>query len=70
MLVRYDVRNIPRLIRSLAPSEFEHSGIIYVSDDTIKANEIGALPDAIERYLVGRGDLDWLNLEMFLTRGE
>jgi hypothetical protein len=70
VLVTYDVRSIPSLIRSLAPSGFEHSGIIYVSSNTIKANQIGALADAIERYLVGHGDLDWRNLEMFLAKAD
>ena len=68
VLVTYDVRSIPGLIRSLAPSGFEHSGIIYVSDATIKANQIRLLADAIERCLMGREGLAWSNLEMFLVR--
>lgn len=66
----YDVRSIRGLVRSLAPTGFEHSGIIYVSDHTIRANQIGLLANAIERCLMGGEGLAWTNVELFLVKAD
>jgi predicted nuclease of predicted toxin-antitoxin system len=66
MLVTFDLRTIPRLIRVWAAEGRSHAGVILVDDKTIRPNDIGglirALLDVVNRY----GNDAWTNRVIYL----
>jgi hypothetical protein len=67
-LVTYDLRTIAPLLKVWAEQERPHGGVIFVNSHTFRPNDFGGLVTTLERYWIGRRDLDWQNRTAFLTR--
>jgi predicted nuclease of predicted toxin-antitoxin system len=67
-LISYDVHSIPDVLQGLAEERIDHSGVILVSERTVKQNALSALARAIENLVSELGDVDWRNRALFLHR--
>lgn len=66
ILVTYDVHTIPGFARSLVESGSGHAGIIYVSQKTVQAHQIGRLSEALFRFASEQENQAWLKRAEFL----
>lgn len=68
VLVTYDCRTIPPLLKMLAESGGHHAGVVLVDELTLRQRDIGALVRAIEKLALETGDEDWKDRVVFLIR--
>ena len=68
VLVTYDLRTIPALLRHLAESGVGHSGVIYVSSKTVRQGDIAGLANALERFMAGYPGESLTDQALFLPR--
>lgn len=69
-LVTFDVHSIPTLIRYLAESGTDHSGVIFVSTKAIGQGDVPRLVAALERLAALQGDQPLENQVLFLSVGD
>jgi hypothetical protein len=68
ILVTFDVRSIPALIRGLLESGAHHSGVIFVDYRTIRPDDVGGLVLALGTLLETDSDSQWEDRSEFLQR--
>jgi hypothetical protein len=68
MLVTYDQRTIPPLLKAWAEQGREHGGVVFVDEKTIFLADIGGLVGALTKLLKETGKWDWTNRICFLRR--
>jgi predicted nuclease of predicted toxin-antitoxin system len=68
VLVTYDVHTIPSQLRRFAEDGVEHAGVSFVSQKTIRSDDVGALVAALVRLLARFGEVDLRSQALFLTR--
>lgn len=68
VLVTYDCRTIPMLLKEWAEAGQHHAGIILVDGRTIRPNDIGSLLRALCELVSQRGQDDWLDRVVYLRR--
>lgn len=68
ILVTYDRRTIPPLLKSWAEEERPHGGVIFVDEKTISPADIGGLVWALAKLQKEAGNWDWTNRISFLRR--
>jgi hypothetical protein len=68
MLVTYDRRTIPPLLKTWAEEERTHGGVIFVDEKTISPADIGGLVWSLTRLARKTGNWDWTNRIYFLRR--
>jgi len=68
VLVTYDQRTIPLLLRLWGELGRPHAGVVFVDHPTIRPNDIGGLIRALAELHRRLGTLDWTNRTAFLTR--
>lgn len=68
MLVTYDRRTIPPLLKSWAEEGREHGGVIFVDEKTISPADIGALVRALAELARTTRKWDWTNRVAFLRK--
>ncbi|MGH2585551.1 MAG: DUF5615 family PIN-like protein [Dehalococcoidia bacterium] len=66
VLVTYDLRTIPSLLKEWAESGLDHAGVILVDERTIQPNDIGGLLAALHELMTMYATADWRNLVLFL----
>lgn len=66
VLVSFDCRTIPPLLKKIAETGQHHGGVILVSSRTFHANDIGRLQRALLSLHEKRGDNDWEDTAIFL----
>lgn len=69
MLVTYDRRTIPPLLKAWAEEGVAHAGVIFVDDKTILPADIGGLVKRLSQIYLEQGRDDWTNRVCFLRRG-
>src|SRR5206468_3985227 len=67
-LVTYDQASIPDFLRQFAADQEDHSGVIFVDNDTIRQSDVGGLARALARLWAREKNADWLNRTLYLTR--
>lgn len=68
VLVTYDLRTIPPLLRVWAEAGQLHAGVILVDQGTIPPGDVGALARALARLVAEAGPMDWSNRVEYLQR--
>ena len=68
VLVTYDQRTIPPLLRAWGELGRSHGGAVLVDHRTIPPNDIGGLVRALGELDRGLGRLDWTSRTVFLER--
>jgi hypothetical protein len=66
MLVTYDRRTIPPLLKTWAEEGRTHGGVVFVDEKTISPADIGGLVWALTRLARETGNWDWTNRIYFL----
>jgi len=66
ILVTYDRRTIPPLLKTWAEEDRTHGGVIFVDEKTISPADIGGLVRALSRLVRETGNWDWTNRIYFL----
>ena len=65
-LVTYDVNTIPLLLMRLANQAYAHAGVVFVSDASIRSDDIGALVRSLIHLFDSEGDAPWADRIHFL----
>jgi hypothetical protein len=68
VLVTYDRRTIPPLLKAWAEEGRSHCGVIFVDEKTISQAEIGGLVLSLSHLARETGKWDWTNRILFLRR--
>jgi predicted nuclease of predicted toxin-antitoxin system len=68
VLVTYDQRTIPPLLRLWAELARPHGGVVFIDHRTIAPNDIGGLVRALVELDRRLGRLDWTSRTVFLER--
>jgi hypothetical protein len=68
VLVTYDRRMIPPLLKMWAEEGRRHGGVIFVDEKTISAADIGGLVRALFQLFKEAGKWDWTDRVFFLGR--
>lgn len=69
VLVSFDCRTLPPLLRELAETGQHHAGVILVDERTLRPNDIGELQRALRRLIECSGAADWQDVAVFLRSG-
>jgi hypothetical protein len=65
-LITYDQKTIPPLLMELANAGIDHSGVIFVDEQTIASHDVGGLVKAVIALYDGCAEWDWTNRISFL----
>ncbi len=68
ILVTFDQRTIPPLLKGWAESGRAHAGVVFVDHRTIAPSAIGELARALAQLNERLGDLDWTDRTAYLRR--
>jgi len=68
VLVTYDQRTIPLLLRVWGDSGRHHAGVVFVDHRSMAPNDIGGLSRALAELDQRLGALDWTDRTVFLER--
>jgi len=68
VLVTFDLRTIPSLLRQWAAEGRNHSGVIFGDDKTLKPSSPAMLAAALATLVAEIGEADTTNVIRFLTR--
>ena len=66
VLVTYDLRTIPPLLKEWAEAGQQHSGVVLIDNKTLRPNVIGGLLKAIRTLVKEHGDDEWRDQVMFI----
>jgi hypothetical protein len=66
VLVTYDRRTIPPLLKLWAENGYSHGGVIFVDEKTIAPADIGGLVRALTMLVKEAGTWDWTDRVCFL----
>ncbi|MBI4316951.1 MAG: DUF5615 family PIN-like protein [Chloroflexi bacterium] len=69
VLVSFDCRTIPPLLKELAEAGEHHTGVVFISSRTFRSDDVGGLLEALRR-LAAQGGGDWEDVIVFLRRGQ
>ena len=68
VLVTYDQRTIPSLLRRWAAEERSHAGVIFGDNDSVSANDPGAVAEALSAFVREMSGTDMTNIVRYLRR--
>jgi predicted nuclease of predicted toxin-antitoxin system len=66
VLVTFDLRTIPSLLRVWAETGQQHAGIILVDDRTIRQEDVGGLLRALRQLVEQDGSVPWIDRVVYL----
>lgn len=66
VLVSYDRKTLPTLLKDWARMGRHHAGVILIADKTVRQNDVGGLVRALRSLIARAGDWDWQDRVMFL----
>lgn len=70
VLVTYDQRTIPTLLRRLAETGQEHAGVILCDNQTIAAHDVGGIAAALREWLARTARMNAANAVSYLRRSD
>lgn len=68
VLVTYDCRTVPPLLKVLAETGQHHSGVILVDEETLRSYDIGGLVRALQRAISESAGEGWEDQVLFLAK--
>jgi hypothetical protein len=68
ILVTYDRKTIPPVLKSWAQDGKDHCGVVFVDPETIPSSDFGGLIWALQKLWAETGDWDWTNRIVTLRR--
>jgi hypothetical protein len=68
ILVTYDRRTLPPLLKLWAESGLDHGGVVFVDEKTIPPGNFGGLIRALQQLVRETAGWDWKNRICFLRR--
>jgi len=68
ILVTYDRRTIPPLLKDWAEAGREYGGVIFIDEKTISPSDIGGQVRALSKLARESANWDWTNRTCFLQR--
>ena len=68
VLVTYDQRTIPPLLKLWAETGRSHAGVVFVDQLSIRPDDIGGLVRALAELEQRQGAMDWSGRVVFLQR--
>ncbi len=68
VLVTYDQRTIPPILREWAETGQVHAGVVFVDERTIRQSDMGGRLRAIVWLVMEHGQADWTNRVDYLRR--
>ncbi len=69
VLVTYDCRTIPVLLKEWAETGHHFTGVVLVDEKTVRQEDVGGLVRALRRLVALSTSDDWLDRVVFLRRG-
>lgn len=69
VLVSFDCRTLPPLLRELAETGQHHGGVILVDERTLRPNDVGGLQRALRQLVEQSCAADWQDVAVFLRAG-
>ena len=66
VLVTYDLRTIPLLLKEWAETGQRHRGVILIDEKTLRPSDVGGLLRALQTLANDRGEQDWGDRVVFL----
>jgi hypothetical protein len=66
VLVSYDLRTIPTLLKDWAEGDRSHAGVILVDDKTLRPDDLGGLVRALRALVAQSGGESWRDRVVFL----
>ena len=66
VLVTYDCRTIPLLLRDLAETEQHHAGVVLVDERTVPPDDIGGLLRSLRALAADSSGEDWRDRVVYL----
>ena len=69
ILVTYDCRTIPVLLKEWAEAGRRHGGVVLIDDRAIQPSDVGGLVRALRRLVDERGPESWTDQAVFLRAG-
>jgi hypothetical protein len=70
VLVTYDLRTIPSLLKLWAETGVHHAGVILIDERTIRQYDVGSLVRSLETVVAEHGVEDWHDRVVFLRAAE
>lgn len=67
IMVTYDMRTIPPLLKGWGEQGRSHGGVVFVDDRTIAPSDVGGFVRALVRLASQLGDVEWENRVVYLT---
>lgn len=68
VLVSYDCRTIPPLLKEWAETGRHHAGVVLVDEKTVRQKDVGGLLRALRRLVAQSGTENWNDRVVFLRR--
>lgn len=69
VLVTFDQRTIPPLLKAWAEAGRSHGGVIFVDYRTLPPNDVGGMTRALLSLNERLGGVEWRDRVVYLTRG-
>jgi predicted nuclease of predicted toxin-antitoxin system len=66
VLVTYDCRTIPMVLKQWAETDQHHAGVLLVDERTIRPSDVGRLLRALQALVAARDNDDWTDRVLFL----
>lgn len=66
VLVSYDCRTLPPLLKEWAESGQHHGGVILVDEKTVRPNDVGGLIRALHVLAAANDELEWEDRVLFV----
>lgn len=70
VLVTYDLRTIPGLLRDWAVKGYGHCGVIFVDERTCRPQDVGGIAAALIRLWDRMSEFDWTDRVAFVSRDD
>jgi hypothetical protein len=65
-LLTFDLKTIPKLLRSWADQDIAHGGVIFIDEKSFAQNDVGGIARALCALWRSQGKLNWANRTVFL----
>jgi hypothetical protein len=70
VLVTFDLRTVPELLRAWTEQGVPHAGVAFIHRRTLSPSDIGGLARALVALWDAEAEQDWVDRAVFLRRGQ
>jgi hypothetical protein len=67
VLVTYDIHTIPPLVKEWADAGRRHAGVIFITGQAARINDVGAILCSLRDLLAEQGGDDWWDRVIYLS---